>query len=117
MRKDFNKFFAKLQLDYIALLNQKEKIDEEYGKRLLTDEQYTMFINYFNAIKVNYDRVSYVKYLLTKPPKFIEKLYEKLSERDLKKELQYYKDNNADEDAVFNENKESLDKIEELVNE
>ena len=61
MRRDFEKFFVKLQLDYNNISKQKEQIDKEYGKGELTNEQYSSFLNYYNAVKVNYDRIGYVR--------------------------------------------------------
>lgn len=113
MKRDFEKFFTKLQLDYNVLLKQKEKIDEEFGNNLLTDKQYEMFLNYFNVVKTNYDRVHYVRYLLHKPPKFIEKLYEWWVKKDLEKEIKYFSDNNADEDSVLAENNKIIENVED----
>ena len=111
MRKDLEKFFIKLQLDYNNLNKQKEKIDEEYGKHMLDDNQYINFLNYYNNVKVNYDRVHYVMYLLRKPPVFIERLLEKLTTLNVKKDLEKFKKLNADEESILAENKENLDII------
>lgn len=114
MRRDFEKYFTKLQLDYNSILKQKEKIDEEYRKNLLNEDQYNNFLSYFNIIKVNYDRIGYARYLLHKPPKFIDAIFKKLSERDAKKLLEEYKKQNADEESVLEENKTALNNAKEL---
>lgn len=112
MRRDLEKFFIKLQLDYNNLKKQKEKIDEEYGKHLLNDDQYNNFLKYYDGVKTNYDRVHYTMFLLRKPPVFIERLFEKFATRSATKELKkYFKDQKADEENVLAENKELLDKI------
>ena len=110
MRRDFEKFFVKLQLDYNSITKQKEKIDAEYGKGLLTKEQYSNFITYYNSIKVNYDRVNYVRYLLHKPPKFIENLITKFTINKANKEIKNLNDN------TLEENKEILENVEEEFN-
>ena len=112
MRRDFEKFFTKLQLDYNVLLKQKEKIDKEFGENLLTKKQYESFLNYYNAVKTNYDRVHYVRYLLHKPPKFIETLYEKWVKKDIMKDLKQFSDNKADEESVLAENSKMIESIE-----
>lgn len=111
MRKDLEKFFVKVQLDYNNVNKQKEKIDEEFGKGLLDYNQYNNFLTFYNAIKVNYDRVHYMMYLLHKPPLFIERIFEKLALRDAKKDLKKYKELNADDEAMLNENKQAIDNI------
>lgn len=116
MRRDLEKFFIKVQLDYNSIKKQKEKIDDEYGKGLLDNNQYSNFLTYYNAVKVNYDRVHFMMYLLRKPPLFIERIIEKLSLYDIKSELKKYKELNADDEAVIKENKDAIDKINEKFN-
>lgn len=112
MRRDFEKYFTKLQLDYNSILKQKTKIDEEYKKGLVDETQYNNFLNYFYLIKVNYDRMHYARYLIHKPPKFIENILNKLNERDAKKLLNEYKENKADDESVLAENKDAIEKAE-----
>ena len=118
MRRDFEKFFTKLQLDFNRITKEKEKIDEEYSKNMLSDEQYANFISYYNAIKTNYDRVHYVRYLLHKPPKLIDDIINKITTSYANNELKkYFKDNNADDEAVLDENDSIILKVEEEFDE
>ena len=66
MRRDFEKFFTKLQLDFNNISKQKEQIDKEFGQGLL----------------------NYVRYLLHKPPKFIEDILTKITTKTTKKEVE-----------------------------
>lgn len=116
MRRDFEKFFVKLQLDYNAITKSKEDIDKEYLNGLLTDTQYNNFMTYYNSIKANYDRVNYVRYLLHKPPKFIDMLLNIKARKDAHKELNKFKELNADEESVLNENKDAINSVNKEFN-
>lgn len=107
MRRDFEKFFTKLQLDFNNISKQKEQIDKEFGQGLLTDQQYANFIKYYESIKINYDRVNYVRYLLHKPPKFIEDILTKITTKTTKKEVEKIleqKDTTLEENSTILEN-------------
>lgn len=117
MRKDFEQYFTKLQLDYNKMSKQLEKVEEEYKKGLLTEEQVTNFSKYFNMIKVNYDRTHYMRVLLHKPPKFIEAIMNKITSYKMLKELEKESFEGADEEAVLEENKEAFENIDTLMKE
>ena len=112
MRKDFEKYFVKLQLDYNKLQKDLEKVNKEAEEGLLTDEQRASFENYFNRVKTNYDRMAYARYLLRLPPKWIQNIESKIATNKIKKELEKFKEAKADEESVLQENKEALEKIE-----
>ena len=113
MRKDFEKYFTQVQLQYNEMLKTLDKVNEEIAKGLVSDEQRANFENYFSIIKANYDRLSYARYLLRLPPKFIQKIQSK----KLRAELDKFIQENADETAVLEENKEALDNINNEVSE
>lgn len=117
MRKDFEKYFTKLQLDYNNISKQMKKVEEEYKKGLLTEEQLTNFSKWFGVIKVNYDRTLYMRMLLHKPPKFIDDIINKITTNKMLKEIERLKKDNADEESVLKENKEAFDNIDELMKE
>lgn len=117
MKKDFEKYFVELQLDYNKLMKSMDKINEQAKDGLITDDQRELFAKYFDKVKTNYDRVSYMRYLLHKPPKFIQLLLDRNLKHKLEKELEYYKDNDADQESVLKENKESLDNIDTIISE
>lgn len=113
MRKDFEEYFTKIQLDYNRMLKTRDEVNEQISKGLVTEEQRKSFENYFNQVKSNYDRTYYMWYLLHLPPKFIRNIEQKFINSKVKKDLDRYKELKADKEAVLNENKEALDSAEE----
>lgn len=117
MRKDFEEYFTKVQLDYNRMLKQLEQVNKEIGEGLVSEEQRSNFENYFNMIKANYDRLSYARYLLRLPPKFIQKIQQKNLNSKMMKEFKKYENENADKESVMKENKEALDNIDKGIEE
>ena len=111
MKRDFERYFVEVQKDYNRMLKTLEKVNEEISKGQVSDEQRRSFEQWFNQVKVNYDRVSYMRYLLHLPPKFIQKLQQRNVNSKMMKELKKYQEENADKDSVLKENKEALDSI------
>lgn len=111
MKRDFERYFVEVQKDYNRMLKALEKVNEEISKGQVSDEQRQLFEQWFNQVKVNYDRVSYMRYLLHLPPKFIQKIQQRNVNSKMMKELKKYQEENADKDSVLNENKEALDNI------
>ena len=111
MKRDFERYFVEVQKDYNRMLKALEKVNEEISKGQVSDEQRRSFEQWFNQVKVNYDRVSYMRYLLHLPPKFIQKLQQRNVNSKMMKELKKYQEENADKDSVLKENKEALDSI------
>lgn len=111
MKRDFERYFVEVQKDYNRMLKTLEKVNEEIKKGQVSDEQRQSFEQWFNQVKVNYDRVSYMRYLLHLPPKFIQKLQQRNINSKMMKELKKYRYENADKDSVHEENKEALDNI------
>ena len=117
MKRDFEEYFTAVQKDYNRMLKDRDKINEEIKKGLVSTEQREMFDVWFNQVKMNYDRISYMWYLLHLPPKFIQKIQQKNVESKMMKELKKYQDLNADKETVLNENSEALDNIENSISE
>ena len=113
MRRDFEKYFTQLQLQYNNLQKVAEKVNKEIEEGKVTEEQRTNFINYFNTIKTNYDRISYARYLLRLPPVWIQKLSSKIETARMKKELEKYQEEHADQKSVLAENEEALKNLNE----
>ena len=111
MKRDFERYFVEVQKDYNRMLKALEKVNEEISNGQVSDEQRQSFEQWFNQVKVNYDRVSYMRYLLHLPPKFIQKIQQRNVNSKMMKELKKYQEENADKDSVLNENKEALDNI------
>lgn len=115
MKRDFEKYFAKLQTDYMKMTAQRQKVEEEYKKGLITEEQLINFSKYCDAIKVNYDRTHYMWLLLHKKPQFIEDLINKITTSKMMKELRQAEKDKADDKAVYSENEEALDNMNKFM--
>ena len=117
MIKDFKEYFVSIQKNYTETLKVLEQINKELEEGKCTWEQREAFVNYFNNIQANYERLSYVKYLLQKPPKFIQKLQEKKLAKEQEKFLKRMKDHKADAESVIEESEENLQAMKDLLNE
>ena len=117
MKRDFEKYFTQLQLQYNRLQKDLEKINKEIADGLVTDEQKNNFMNYFTAVKTNYDRLAYARYLYRLPHPIIQKLQSKYETYLMKKELKKYEREHADQKSVLAENEEYLKKIDEGLEE
>jgi len=112
MKKDFYKYYTQVQKTYNDTLKVLEKVNKELEEGKCTQEQRDNFEMYFNNIRVNYERLSYVRHLLTLPPKFIRKFEEKKILKEQEKMLEEFKKNMADQESVVQENKDNLEKME-----
>ena len=107
MRRDFNKYFVQVQKNYNEMNKILEKVNKELSEGKCTNEQRDQLVIYFNQIEVNYDRLSYVKHLLSLPPKPIQWLHNKrleLIQRNFEKKF-------ADANSVVDENNLALENI------
>lgn len=116
MRRDFENYFTKLQLNYNSVMKTYEKVKDDYTKGLVTEEQLVNFSKYIDVVKVNYDRTSYMRYLLRLPPKFIQKIEEKRINSKIMREARKYAAQNADKESVLQENRDAIDSLEKEVN-
>lgn len=117
MRRDFERYFTSVQLDYNKMLKQLEQVNKEISEGLVDEEQRANFELYFNRIKSNYDRLSYARYLLRLPPKFIQKIQQKSLNSKMMRELKRYEEDKADSKSIDAENKEALENIDRGIEE
>jgi len=117
MKRDFEEYFTAVQKDYNRMLKDRDKINDEIKKGLISSEQREMFDTWFNQVKMNYDRISYMWYLLHLPPKFIQRIQQRNINSKMMKELEKYKELEADKDTILNENDSALTNIEKFTEE
>mgnify|MGYP006988853404 CR=1 FL=1 len=115
MIRDFERYFVSLQKDYNKMLKSRDRVNEEIAKGLITEEQREQFEIWCNQVKVNYDRVNYMRYLLHLPPKFIQKIQQRNLDSKMMKELKKFASEHADKDGVLAENKEALDGLNKSI--
>lgn len=117
MKKDFNEYFISVQKNYNETLKVLEQVNKELEAGMCTQEQRDNFAQYFDSIRVNYERLNYVRYLLHKPPKFIQKIQEKKLIKEQEKFLKQMMDAKADAESVIAENDENLQNMKDLLEE
>jgi hypothetical protein len=119
MKKDYKKYFVSVQKQYNEMNKILERVNKELTEGKCTQEDRDKFEVYFMIIKNNYDRLSYVNYLLNLPPKFIQDFYNKKAlkqqQKTLKELEEQFKEQNADQEAIVKENQEALDNIEKTL--
>lgn len=60
MRRDFDEYFTKVQLDYNRMLKTRDEVNQQISKGLVNEDQRAAFENYFGLVKANYDRIHYM---------------------------------------------------------
>ena len=108
MKRDFYAYYTAVQKQYNDMVKVLEKVNKEVEEGKCTNEQRDNFVNYFNTIKCNYDRLSYVRHLLSLPPTFIQNAQKKKIAKQMEKD---FKAMGADQESVILENQEALDNI------
>lgn len=68
-KKDVNTYFNKICEDYHELIETLHEMEEEASKGLLSPEKLQQMKDYIEPIKINWQRISYIMYLLNKPQK------------------------------------------------
>ena len=117
MKRDFYEYFVAIQKNYNEMLKVLEEVNKELEEGKCTWEQRENFSNYFNAIKANYERLSYVKYLLQLPPKFIQKIQHKRLLKEQDELLKKLIEDHADAESVLEESDENLQNMKDLLEE
>ena len=112
MRRDLEEYLIVIQKQRDEMVKAVNEANELAIKGEISTEQVNLIQNYFNQLEANYQRVLYCRYLYNLPPKFIQKWQQK----KLAKELQKFKEVNADGDSVKEENDNCLEKVKEEIN-
>lgn len=103
-KKDVDKYFNQICQDYRELLDTLKDMEEEVSKGLLDPDKLVQMKEYIEPIKINWQRISYIMFLLNKPVK------KKKEERYINQNKKSVKENSTLED-VHKENFEYIDKI------
>ena len=81
-KKDVDKYFDQICKDYHELIETLHDMEEEASKGLLDPDKLIQMKSYIEPIKINYQRISYIMYLLNKPvKKSKEKKYQNQSKK------------------------------------
>lgn len=109
-RRDVLIYFKQVENQYLEMLDDVKDYDKDHANGELSDEKYNELMAQIDIVKVNYERIAYLIFLLNAPA------------RDGKK-AKYEKQNkkvscglaNSSLDKVLDENADALKKIKELL--
>lgn len=107
-KKDVNTYFNKICEDYHELIETLHEMEEEASKGLLSPEKLQQMKDYIEPIKINWQRISYIMYLLNKPQK-------KMKVNRYKNQNQKLIHENSTLDDVHKENYDYINKIKQDI--
>lgn len=108
--KDVKEYYYKMFAQYIEMKNDLADFEEALKNGFITEDQMQTAMEEVNALQLNYDRLTYIMYLLELPNRRSKhKQYNRANQKVLKALI----DRKADIKAVELENKSALDKFRE----
>lgn len=107
-KKDVDIYFNQICQDYRELLDTLKDMEEEVSKGLLDPDRLVQMKEYIEPIKINWQRISYIMFLLNKPAK------NKKQERYNNQNKKLLKENGTLDD-VHEENIEQINKIKQVL--
>lgn len=107
-KKDVDKYFDQICKDYHELIETLHDMEEEVSKGLLDPDKLIQMKEYIEPIKINWQRISYIMYLLNMPARNSKK--EKYKNQN-KKLIQ----DKATLEDVSIENHNQIDKIKKEI--
>ena len=113
MKRDLKEYYVTLQRQFKEVRDIAEKVNKEIEEGKLTQEQRDQFESYFMNVKTNYDRVSYIVYLIDLPPKFIQKIKERRLKKKYEESFKRFKEQRATAEDVIEENEKSIESARE----
>lgn len=114
--KHVKKYYNDVSNLYFSFLNNIKEVDKEIkeNKREFDSETYNQLLQTIQEVKTNYDRLNYILYLFNLPAR--KSKQDKLSRnKNSKKYLSYFRENNSDEESILKECEENIKKFKELV--
>ena len=104
--KDVKEYYYKMLAQYLEMKNDLADFEEALKDGFITEDQMQAAIEEVNALQLNYDRLTYIMYLLELPNR---KSKHARHNKANKKVVDALKDRKADIDSVELENKSALD--------
>ena len=109
-RRDVLIYFKQVEAQYLEMLADVKDYEKDHEAGYISDEKYNELMAQIDIVKVNYERIAYIIFLLNAPA------------RDVKK-INYNKQNkkvftglaNSSLDKILDENADALKKIKELL--
>lgn len=106
-RKHVQAYYDEVCATYHELMEDLKELEKEANEGMIDPDKFEQYKANIEPIKINFQRLSWIMYLLNQPNKKEKK---KKYERQHQKELDYYKENNLINRDVT-ENKEILEKL------
>jgi serine phosphatase RsbU (regulator of sigma subunit) len=104
--KDVKDYYYKMVAQYLEMKNDLADFEHALKEGFITEDQLQAAIEEVNALQVNYDRLTYIMYLLELPNRRSKHARHNKAN---KKVLNALKERDADIEAVVAENKSALD--------
>ena len=108
--KDVKKYYFKMAAQYLEMKNDLADFEEALKSGFITEDQMQAAIEEVNALQINYDRLTYIMYLLELPNRQTK---HKKHNNANKKVLKALKERKADQLSVEIENCSALNKFRE----
>jgi len=106
--KDVREYYYKMQAQKLEMEADLADFEEALKNGFITEDQVQVARDELFPFQVNYDRLTYIMYLLELPNRDSKKAKHNKQNKKLLEEL---KNRNADEESVLNENKSALDRF------
>lgn len=103
--KDVKEYYYKMVSQYLEMKNDLADFEQALKDGFITEEQMQEALNEVAALQTNYDRLTYIMYLLELPQRKSKKIKHNKANKKL---VEAFKDRSADIDAVLLENKSAL---------
>lgn len=107
-KKDVDKYFNKICDDYHELIETLHEMEDAVSKGLLDPDRLEQLKLTIEPMKINWQRISYIMYLLNKPTK--KSKYERYANQN-KKLIQ----DNSSLDDIEKENKNCIQNIQNMI--
>ena len=104
--KDVIEYYKQVQNDYIEMRGELKDLEKECMEGLVSPEQVDQMKSTIEPLKINYERISYIIYLMNKPVRKNKEEYKKRNQKFLKS----LNPSNSTESSL-KENKEVLNKL------
>lgn len=109
-RRDVLIYFKQVEDQYLEMLADVKDYEKDHEAGYISDEKYNELLAQIDIVKVNYERISYIVFLLNAPARDSKKNNYMKQNKKLSRGLA-----NSSLDKVLNENADALKKIKELL--
>lgn len=110
--KDVEEYYYKVQAQYLEMKEDLADFEKALKEGYVTEEKVKEATDELYQVQVNYERLSFIVYLLNLPKR--KRKREKTKKADAKL-LEEFKNKKADEQSVIEENKATLAKFKEKI--